>query len=279
MDAEAITIDGLFFGRTRCLETTYVFVYTGVEMLTVRSYTLSIAAPAYNEADGLEKTIAEWQAYLREADFISEYEIVICNDGSLDQTGAILDRLARHDSHVRVLHLEKNQGAAEALSKAIAATRLDWVLLMDADGQFPVTYLAPMIKKVEEGATATIGIRRKKEDSLFTRFGSKASGMLCNLFFGTKYADFNSVFKLVPGNVLRSLVLEAKGLNSSTELTAKLLERGIDMAELSVIHQPRMHGKSSVRPLRDALHRLLFVLYIGNRQLLFKLRVLQRPSR
>jgi len=244
----------------------------------MRHYTISLAAPAYNEADGLEKTVAEWQAYLKETPFVTEYEIVICNDGSRDQTGAVLDRLAQDDAHVRAIHLEKNQGAAAALSKAIAATRLDWVLLLDSDGQFPITSLAPMLEKVEAGASAVIGARRKKEDSFFTRFGSMSSSRVCNLFFGTLYADFNSVFKLVPGPLLRGLTLEAKGLNSSTDVTAKLLERGVRIEEIPITHRPRTSGKSSVRRVRDALHRFLFVFYIGYRQLLFKLRVLQRPS-
>ena len=247
-------------------------------MFPNRPYTVSLSAPAFNEADGLEKTVVEWRAYLKGAPFVADYEIVICNDGSHDQTGAILDRLAQHDSHVRVIHLEKNQGAAAALSKAIAATRLDWVLLIDSDGQFPITYLAPMIEKVEDGAMVVIGVRKKKEDSLFSCFGTKASAMLCNLFFGTRYADFNSAFKLVSGPLARSLTLEAKGLNYSTEVTAKLLERDVEMTEISVTHQPRISGKSSVRALRDALHRFLFVLYIGYRQLLFKLHILQKPG-
>lgn len=241
-------------------------------------YRISLAAPAYNEAGGLEKTVGEWQKYLQESPFVSDYEIVICNDGSLDQTGAILDRLARHDSRVRPLHLENNQGSAAALSKAIAATRLDWALLLDSDGQFPVAYLASMIEKVEDGAAAVMGVRHKKQDSWFTRFGTRSSAALCNFFFGTRLADFNSAFKLVPGPLLRGLTLEAKGLNYSTEVTAKLLERGVMIAEIPVTSQPRVSGKSSLRAVRDAAHRLLFVLYIGFRQLLFKCRVLQRPG-
>lgn len=243
----------------------------------MRSYTVSLAAPAYNEAGGLETIVTEWLSYLKGAPFIADYEVVVCNDGSRDETGAILDRLARQNSHVRAIHLAKNQGAAAALSKAIAATRLDWVLLLDSDGQFSVTYLMPMLKKVEAGAKVVVGVREKKEDSLFSRVGTQASAMLCNLFFGTHFADFNSAFKLVSGPLLRSLTLEAKGLNYSTDVTAKLLERRMDMTELPIIHQPRGSGKSSMRAMHDALHRLLFVLYIGYRQLLFKLQVLQRP--
>ena len=242
------------------------------------SYTLSLAAPAYNEAEGLPSVIEGWVSFLNKAPYLSDYEIVICNDGSRDNTRAILDTLAANNPHLRPVHLEKNQGAAAALTKAIAHTKMDWVLLIDSDGQFPVSYLDQMIKKIEEGAMAVIGVREQKKDSPFSRFGTSASSLLCNLFFGTHYADFNSAFKLVSGPFLRSLTLEAKGLNYSTDVTAKILERRVAMTEINVRHLPRVAGKSSMRAVRDALHRLLFVLYIGIRQFLFKINVLQRPG-
>lgn len=99
---------------------------------------LSVAAPAYNEADGIEAVIAEWHGFLSDASEVAEFEIVICNDGSRDRTGDILDRLTITYPQLAPVHFAQNQGAAAALTAAIAATRGDWVLLMDSDGQFPI---------------------------------------------------------------------------------------------------------------------------------------------
>ena len=106
---------------------------------------LSVAAPAYNEAEGIESLVAEWHSFLSAQADVSEFEIVICNDGSRDRTGDILDRLTLPFPQLRVLHFARNQGGAAGLKAAIAATRYDWVLLIDSDGQFPIAGLTAMI--------------------------------------------------------------------------------------------------------------------------------------
>ena len=94
----------------------------------------------------------------------------------------------------------------------------------------------------------------------------------------TRLADFNSAFKLVWGPTLRKLGLEAKGMNYSTEVTSRLLECGIVPVEVAIEHRPRVAGVSSMKLVRGALHRFLFVTYIALRQLLLKLGILMRPE-
>jgi len=239
---------------------------------------LSVAAPAYNEAEGIEAVIAEWHGFLNASPDVAEFEIVICNDGSKDGTGDILDRLTLTYPQLAPVHFARNQGAAAALTAAIAATKGDWVLLMDSDGQFPVQALPDMLAALRRSRSrAAIGIRQKK-DVPFARFGSWASGLICNLVHGTRLADFNSAFKLVWGSTVRSLGLEAKGMNYSTEVTSRLLERGIVPVEVEIAHRPRTTGTSSMKLVRGAAHRFLFVLYIALRQLLLRLNILVRPQ-
>jgi dolichol-phosphate mannosyltransferase len=238
---------------------------------------LSVAAPAYNEAAGIEAVIADWHGFLSAQTSLAEFEIVVCNDGSSDATGDILDRLTLSYPGLRPLHFDKNQGAAAALTAAIAATKGDWVLLIDSDGQFPIENLPDMLAALRRsGALAAIGIRQKK-DVPFARFGSWASGAVCNLVHGSRMQDFNSAFKLVWGPALRALGLEAKGMNYSTEVTSRLLERGITPVEVKITHRPRATGTSHMRLVRGAAHRLLFVGYIALRQLLLRLGILIRP--
>lgn len=238
---------------------------------------LSVAAPAYNEAEGIAAVVAEWHDFLS-AMGPPDFEIVICNDGSKDETGAILDRLARNYPRLRPLHFSANRGAAAALNAAIAATKGDRVLLLDSDGQFPIRNLPAMQEALRRsGGLAAIGIRQKK-DAAFARFGSRASGMLCNLAHGSHLRDFNSAFKLVSGPVLRGLGLEAKGMNYSTEVTSRLLESGIVPVEVAIEHRPRTTGVSSMKLLRGARDRFLFVMYVMLRQALLRRGILIRPK-
>jgi len=112
---------------------------------------LSVAAPAYNEAAGIEAVIANWSAFLSTQP-LESFEIVVCDDGSTDGTGAILDRLVLSCPQLRPLHFARNQGAAAALNAAIAATKGDWVLLTDSDGQFAIESLPAML-----GGAAPLG--------------------------------------------------------------------------------------------------------------------------
>jgi glycosyltransferase involved in cell wall biosynthesis len=244
---------------------------------------LSLAAPAYNEAEGIEAVIADWHGFLAAQSCVAEFEIVICNDGSQDKTGDILDRLTLSYPQLRPLHFAKNQGAAAALNAAIAATKGDWVLLLDSDGQFAIQNLPDMLAALGRSGSPTsdclaaIGIRQKK-DVAFAQFGSWASGLVCNLVHGSRLRDFNSAFKLVWGPTLRGLGLEAKGMNYSTEVTSRLLECGIVPVEVEIAHRPRTSGVSSMKLVRGAVHRFLFVTYIALRQLLLRLNILVRPG-
>lgn len=241
------------------------------------SISLSIAAPAFNEAEGIQAVVQEWYDYLKNQADIASFEIVICNDGSKDTTGFLLDELAKRYPEVRPVHFTSNQGAAHALANAIQHTQFDWVLLIDSDNQFPIENLSVMLAELRESkAKAVLGIRKKK-DHFFSRFGSAASGFVCNKIYGTKIKDFNSACKLVSGPLLRSFKLEAKGMNYSTEITAQLIESKSLFKEVNIEHRTRSTGKSSLKLLRDSFHRFLFVMYISLRQLLIKLGTLRRP--
>lgn len=237
---------------------------------------LSIVAPAYNESQSIVPVLQEWHHFLADNSGIQKFEIVICNDGSTDNTGFLLNDFAKKHPEVRPLHLEINQGAAAALAFAISESQYQWVLLTDSDGQFPIQNLSILLNALKiKPALCALGVRCKK-DTIFFRFGTKASGFVCNLVHGSKIKDFNSAFKLVYGLLLRSLILEAKGANYSTEITSRLLERKIDFIEVNIEHKHRVSGKSSMNLIRGSFHRLLFVSYIALRQLLLKLGVLRR---
>lgn len=236
---------------------------------------VSVASPAYNEAEGIEQVVRHWIEYLRGLPRLDRFEIVVCNDGSRDDTGDILDRLASQLPELKPIHSDRNRGAGAALERAIRHTTCDWVLLLDSDGQFPIENLPPMIEAVESRQLPCATGVRVKNDHWFARYGSRGSSIVANIFHGTRYRDFNSIFKLVHGPLLRSLRLEANGLSCSTDLTSKLVERGATLAEVDIEHRARETGKSSMKLFRDSTHRLLFVLYAGFRQFLLRTGVLR----
>ena len=237
---------------------------------------LSVAAPAYDEAGAIEASVTEWSDFLRGHPGVAEWEIVVCDDGSRDGTGDILAGLAERIPELVVVRFPRNRGAGAAIAEAVRNTRLDWVLLTDSDGQFPIRNLDRMLAARTGAERAFSGARSQKADAAAYRLGSWASGAVCNLLHGTRYRDFNSVFKLVDGPLFRSLPLESEGMNCSTEITSRVVELGVGWVEVPIEHRPRVAGARSWGYLRGAAHRLLFVGYLGVRQLLLRRRVLRR---
>src|SRR3990167_4327657 len=243
-----------------------------------QSICLSIAAPAFNEGEGIGRVVSHWHEFLTSQADIAQFEIIVCNDGSTDNTSASLNELAGLYPEIKPIHFSHNQGAGAALNSAIAKTQFEWVLLMDSDDQFPIENCSKLLAGQRASqAAAILGIRNKK-DHFFARFGSVASGFICNWVHGSKIKDFNSACKLVAGPLLRSLVLEAKGMNYSTEITSRLLEIRANMVEVDIEHRVRKLGKSNLKLMKNGTQRILFVGYIALRQLLLKFQILRRPS-
>ncbi|MBO3747536.1 glycosyltransferase [Streptosporangiaceae bacterium NEAU-GS5] len=237
---------------------------------------ISVAAPAYNEAANIAAAVAEWQHYLEAHPSVGTWEIVVCDDGSTDGTRAILAGLHETCPGLVVVGFDRNRGAGAAIAAAIACTRLDWVVLLDSDGQFPIANLDRFIGRILAGdGLAFSGARIRKADGLPQRWGSAASSAVSNLLHGTRYRDFNSIFKVVYGPLFRALPLESGGMNCSTEITARVAELGHTWVEVPIEHRERGGGQRGWRFWRGARDRALFVAYLGYRCWLLRRGVLR----
>ena len=243
-----------------------------------RTVDISVAAPAYNEAENIAAAVTEWRTYLDSHPAVGRWEIVVCDDGSADDTGAILSRLRADCPELVIVQFGHNRGAGAAIAAAIAHTRLDWVVLLDSDGQFPIANLDRFLGRVRAGdGVAFSGARIRKADSLRYRWGSSMSGRVSNFLLGTRYRDFNSIFKVVRGPLLRALPLESGGMNCSTEITARVAEAGHAWVEIPIEHRERGGGRRGWRFWRGAWDRALFVGYLGYRRRLLRRGVLRAP--
>lgn len=132
---------------------------------------LSVVVPAYNEAAG----IAIFHASLEHELKSIKHEIIYVDDGSGDDTVAVLSGIANKDKNVKVIALARNFGKEVALSAGIDQARGDAVLTLDADGQHPVRMIPSLISRwAEDDVDILIGIRADtKSDSYVKRMGSR----------------------------------------------------------------------------------------------------------
>lgn len=230
---------------------------------------LSVCAPAFNERDGIEPVVREWVEILSTFSFVSE--IVITNDGSTDGTGEVLNRLSAEIPILRVVHLARNGGYGRALSAAISASRGRYVATIDSDGQFDVTDAKRLLERAtRENCELVTGFRVAKKDSVLRVFANHAQNSLVGFLCGVRMRDSNCALKVMKGDLIRSMKLEATGYPFPTEICVRISARGHKIAEEPVAHRERAAGQSKLKFLRTSLRMLVFLFYLRKRIKMFR---------
>lgn len=131
-------------------------------MRQILTPSISCVIPAYNEARNLGALVP---AVLTTLQSLSAHvELIIVDDGSRDDTLAVMHDLCARYPQVSYLKLSRNFGKEPALTAGIDAAQGDVVILMDGDGQHPVSLLPDMLAKWREGSDVVYAVRRTRED-------------------------------------------------------------------------------------------------------------------
>jgi glycosyltransferase involved in cell wall biosynthesis len=221
---------------------------------------ISVFLPSHNEEPNVERVVRGFLTEL--ARVADDYEVIVVNDGSTDKTGAVADRLASEDSHVKVVHHEKNRGYGGAVISGIRAATQPYVVLADGDGQFDPREVASLAAYVPE-YDVVVGKRIRRADPLMRRINGKAWTILVRIVLGIGISDIDCGFKLFKREFLEGMELRAHGAMISTELMARVTGRGAKIKEVGVHHLPRLAGEQSGANFRVIARAFkeLFTLY------------------
>jgi len=200
---------------------------------------LSIVIPAFNEAAAIADTVAD---AFRVGDAVTTaLEVIVCDDASTDDTGAILADLAAAEPRLRVLRRATNAGIEASIRALYAAARSPWVFLNSADRQWPMESLAPMAAAVAAGADLVIGVRHNKRD-VYSRYRRLLSSTYAGAvkLLGAPGADPGSI-KLGRREVLHVPVV-AVGVFAEGERIIRAARSGARVVEVPVEFHRRRSG-------------------------------------
>jgi glycosyltransferase involved in cell wall biosynthesis len=208
---------------------------------------LSIFFPFYNEEENIERVARlALEAAPKVAD---EFEIILVNDGSLDRTGAIADRLAEEIPQIRAAHNRPNIGYGGAVRKGMAEAQMDWIFFTDGDGQFDLNELSRLVALLDDCDIA-VGFREKRADVFMRRINAWGWRCVIRFLLGVRVRDIDCAFKLLPASFIKSIELKSEGAMISAELLAKAKNRGLRIGEVGVSHYPRTAGTQTGANLR-----------------------------
>jgi dolichol-phosphate mannosyltransferase len=206
---------------------------------------ISIVIPALNEETVVEGVVRDIAKQV--AAFFADYEIILIDDGSTDETGEIMDRLSIELPHVRVIHNTGNIGLGASYQRGVADARCKYLMMLCGDGGMPAASLPPIFAAVGSAdivAPYVTNLRTIKSPVRY--FTSRVYTNLLNLLFGQKIKYYNGL-PVHRVDLLRQLRINSTGFAFQGEILTKLLRSGCSMTEVGVAGAEMTRSSSALR--------------------------------
>ncbi len=239
----------------------------GEVMSTNDSGTLKLSAvvPVYNEAESIPKLMEELRSVAAdklEYDGPAEWEVIFVDDGSTDDTPAVLQKLFDDNKNLVVIVFRGNQGKSAALAAGFREACGDVVVTMDGDLQDDPDEIPALVAKLDEGYDLVSGWKRKRHDPPGKVVPSRIFNWMVRALTGLKLHDINCGLKAYRQQVLREVVPYGQ-MHRFLPVLAQW--RGFRVAEVVVNHRPRLYGRTKFGPARffAGFFDLLTVVLLG----------------
>jgi glycosyltransferase involved in cell wall biosynthesis len=221
---------------------------------------LSVIVPIKNERDNIEPLHERLTAALAGID----YELVIVDDGSTDDSFQLLDRISRRDPRMRVVCLRRNYGQTAALSAGIDHSHGEILVTMDGDLQNDPADIPVLLEKMNEGYDVVLGQRSNRQDAFWIRkLPSNCANWLIRKVTGVPFRDFGCTLRAMRRDVAESLPLYGE---MHRFVPALALQHGARIAQIPVRHHARQAGVTKYNLTRTVrvLLDLLTVTFLAN---------------
>lgn len=212
-----------------------------------------LVMPAYNEAKNIEETIRQWYPVVVKLSETSEARLVIANDGSKDDTYAIMQRLKERYPMLQPLDKPNSGHGATVLYlyRYAIAQEADYVFQTDSDGQTCPDEFWQMWENREQ-YDAQIGIRKGRQDGANRVFVSKTLRLVVWLMFHEWVTDANTPFRLMRANKLQAImdVIPHDYFLCNVAISAIAKKWGYKIGWYPITFRPRQGGVNSINMKR-----------------------------
>jgi glycosyltransferase involved in cell wall biosynthesis len=203
---------------------------------------VSVVLPARNEAGNLADLLPVCLRVF--AARFPDYELLVVDDGSADDTAELVRQFGRDNPRVRLLRHPQTRGYGAALRSGFAAARHPLIFFTDADGQFDPAEVDRLLPHLAQSEVVA-GYRAPRQDPWLRRMYGRLFSALCRWRFDIRLRDVNCAFKLFRRSVLEGIELSCSGALINAELLLAARRRGVIPLEVPVTHFPRRRGKPS----------------------------------
>jgi glycosyltransferase involved in cell wall biosynthesis len=224
---------------------------------------ISVVVPMRNESPNVAQLYRELTDVL--GGFGRPYEILAVDDGSTDDTFALLAALQATDPRLRVIRFRRNFGQTAAFAAGFAHARGRFIVTSDGDLQNDPRDIPTMIEVAERGPDIVAGWRRDRKDPFINRrLPSMIANAIISVSTGVKLHDYGCSLKVFRAEVVKPMKLYGE---MHRFLPAIASEMGVTIEEVVVHHRARLHGTSNygisrtIRVLLDLLTVKFLISY------------------
>jgi glycosyltransferase involved in cell wall biosynthesis len=202
---------------------------------------LSIIIPVFNEAENLPVLHEKLEAVLNSLG--REYEVILVNDGSTDDSSAALTALTNQNPRFKVVSFVRNFGQTAAMMAGIDHSKGDIIIPMDADLQNDPEDIPRLLEKLDEGYDVCSGWRQDRQDHAIKRnLPSRIANKLISTISGVSLHDYGCSLKAYRRNVIKDVKLYGE-MHRFIPIYANWM--GARVTEIPVNHHSRLHGESN----------------------------------
>lgn len=204
---------------------------------------LSVVIPFFNEGESIEFVIEELlQIREQECGLEPAWEVILVDDGSTDDTGMLIDELAKRQESVRALHLHPNSGQSAALQAGFREARGTLIATLDGDGQNDPRDIPVLLKALRaHGVDMMCGIRQRRADNFVRRASSRVANRIRSGLLKDNITDVGCSLRVFRRDCLADIRFFR---NAHRFFPALFIMAGHRVAEMPVNHRPRERGVS-----------------------------------
>ncbi len=153
---------------------------------------LTVVIPVYNEQEIISHVVHDWERKLEELKI--DYEICLYNDGSRDNTLAVLQNITKNNKRLKVID-KKNSGHGPTILRGYNEANGTWIFQVDSDNEM-TSESFEKLWRVKENYDFLIGIRANRYSPTARKIITTISRLIVKIFYGSGVTDVNSPYRL-----------------------------------------------------------------------------------
>lgn len=226
----------------------------------VKISSISVVLPAYNDSKSIPAIINKLTRFL--PTLTSDFEIIIINDASTDDTRQVLEKIKKATKCLSVIHHQSNQGYGATIWDGFMHAKKEFIFYTDGDGQYDVDELPRLVAQMDLHTDMVSGYKINRSDTVLRKIIGAIHNQLMRRAFYIPVKDVDCDFRLFRRAVLKGVNVVTKSGAFDVEFMSRLGRRNILIKEVGVSHYPRLYGQSQVFTIPRILNSITDIIKI-----------------